>query len=173
MQTEAQPTPVPDQEVTVEQPDKVLTQAEVDRIVAERVQRERSKYADYGDLKAKAAKFAELQQAQMTETERTAARLAEMEREAATARAEALRFKVAARFGIGDEDADLFLTGSDESTITRQAERLRSLRTTAAPASPGGPKPDPSQGAKPRGSEVSGRDAGLAEAQRRFGTSTK
>lgn len=120
-----------------------------------------------------ADRLAEFERAQMTETERTAARLAEMEREAATARAEALRFKVAARFGIGDEDADLFLTGSDESTITRQAERLRSLRTTAAPASPGGPKPDPSQGAKPRGSEVSGRDAGLAEAQRRFGTSTK
>lgn len=33
---------------------KTLTQAEVDRIVQERVARERAKYADYNDLKAKA-----------------------------------------------------------------------------------------------------------------------
>jgi hypothetical protein len=31
---------------------------------------------------------------------------------------------VQAKHGIDDEDADLFLTGSDEATLTRQAERL-------------------------------------------------
>lgn len=44
--------------------------------------------------------------------------------EAQQARAEALRYRIATKFGISDEDADLFLTGSDEETITRQAERL-------------------------------------------------
>lgn len=34
---------------------KTFSQAELDRIVADRVARERSKYADYGDLKRKAA----------------------------------------------------------------------------------------------------------------------
>lgn len=29
-----------------------------------------------------------------------------------------------ARFGVSDDDADLFLTGEDEDTLTRQAERL-------------------------------------------------
>lgn len=43
------------------QQDKTLTQAEVDRIVQERVARERAKYADYDDLKAK-AKAAETDQ---------------------------------------------------------------------------------------------------------------
>jgi hypothetical protein len=45
---------------------KAFTQAELDRIVADRVARERAKYADYGDLKKKAA-------AAMTEQERAVA----------------------------------------------------------------------------------------------------
>jgi hypothetical protein len=47
------------------------------------------------------------------------------------ARAEALRLRVASKFGIGDEDADLFLTGSDEETLTKQAERLAAREPTA------------------------------------------
>lgn len=46
---------------------------------------------------------------------------------AATAEAEAMRWRIAARFGITDEDAELFLTGADEETLTRQAERFNSL----------------------------------------------
>jgi hypothetical protein len=61
------------------------------------------------------------------------------------ARREALRFRVAASSGISDEDAEIFLTGPDEESIKRQAERLVSLRTAAA--APGTPRPDPSQGA--------------------------
>lgn len=46
---------------------------------------------------------------------------------AAAAEAEAMRWRIAARFGISDEDAELFLTGSDEETLTRQAERFKDL----------------------------------------------
>ena len=42
----------------------------------------------------------------------------------AQVRAEALRWKIAAKHGITDEDAELFLTAADEATLTRQAERL-------------------------------------------------
>lgn len=45
---------------------KAFTQADVDRIVSERVARERAKFADYGDLKKRAA-------AAMTEQERAVA----------------------------------------------------------------------------------------------------
>jgi hypothetical protein len=45
---------------------KTFTQAELDRIVADRVARERSKYADYGELKKRAA-------AAMTDQERAVA----------------------------------------------------------------------------------------------------
>lgn len=71
-----------------------------------------------------AARLAELEDAQKTETQRlTDAKLA-AETEAAAARAEALRWRVAAKHGISDEDAELFLTGIDEATLTKQAERL-------------------------------------------------
>lgn len=73
---------------------------------------------------AAAQRLAEIEQAQMSEAEKAAARLAELESERDNARRDALRFKVASKYGIGDEDADLFLTGSDEETLTKQAERL-------------------------------------------------
>jgi hypothetical protein len=47
-----------------------LTQAEVDRIVKDRVARERAKFADYDDVKARAAKFDEIDTANKTELER-------------------------------------------------------------------------------------------------------
>lgn len=84
----------------------------------------RAKPADYDDLKAKAAKWDQAEAANKSELEKAgeAKQKAEAERDAA--RAEALRYKVASKHGISDEDAELFLTGTDEETLTRQAERL-------------------------------------------------
>lgn len=59
-----------------------------------------------------------------SEAEKQAERMKALEADALNARSEALRLRVAAKFGIGDEDADLFLTGGDEETLTRQATRL-------------------------------------------------
>ena len=47
-----------------------FTQAQLDRMVGERVTRERAKYADYEDLKAKAAKLQEFEDAQKSELQR-------------------------------------------------------------------------------------------------------
>jgi hypothetical protein len=101
---------------------QTFTQADVNRIVKERAERmAKQLYPDYDDLKAKAGESQTLEQ-----------RIADMEREAAAAKAEALRSRVAAEFGISTRkgpkgepsDADLFLTGADESTLTAQAQRL-------------------------------------------------
>lgn len=54
-----------------------LTQAEVDAIVADRLARERKKYADYSDLKKASEELAELKKSQMTEVEKMKAELAE------------------------------------------------------------------------------------------------
>lgn len=104
--TEPKPDPTPEA-------DETFTQADVDRIVKERVQRERTKYADYDDLKAKAegAKTAE-------------DRISELEKSIEAATREALRRRVQAAHGISDDDADLFLTGTDEESLTAQAKRL-------------------------------------------------
>jgi hypothetical protein len=46
------------------------TQAELDRIIADRLSRERSKFADYDDLKTKAAKFDEVEAKSKTDLEK-------------------------------------------------------------------------------------------------------
>lgn len=56
------------------QPEKTFTQAELDDIVAKRLERERKKYGDYDDLKSKLTEYErereEKQRAEMTEIER-------------------------------------------------------------------------------------------------------
>lgn len=62
---------------------------------------------------------------------------AEQQRDQATR--EALRWRIAARHQISDADAEVFLTGGDEETITRQAQRLAELRGAGqqSPPAPG------------------------------------
>ena len=88
------------------------------------------------------AELDQIKQAQMSDLERAQAQAKEYEQAAAKAQAEALRWRIAAKHGISDEDAETFLTGADVASLTRQAERLASLATTA----PTTPKPDRTQG---------------------------
>lgn len=70
-----------------EQPEsggKVFTQDELDRILSDRLARERQKFADYDDLKGAAEKLAELEAEQMSELEK-----AQKAREDAEAKAQA------------------------------------------------------------------------------------
>lgn len=98
------------------------TQADVDRIVKDRLtQQARSKFGDYDELKAKAGTAQTLEE-----------RLGSLESELSSTKAQSIRTSIAAEFGISTKkgpkgepsDADLFLTGTDESTLTAQAERL-------------------------------------------------
>jgi len=66
----------------------------------------------------------ELKASQLTNEERITAELSKVVAERDQALADLLRWRVATRFGIADEDVDLFLTGTDEETLTKQAERL-------------------------------------------------
>jgi colicin import membrane protein len=86
------------------------------------------------------AKLDKIEAANMSDLERAQKEAADAKEAAAKATAEALRFRVAAQHGISDEDAELFLTGGDLDTLTKQATRLKE-RT------PAGPQPDLSQGA--------------------------
>jgi hypothetical protein len=99
-----------------------FTQADVDRIVKDRLtQQARTKFGDYDDLKTKAGTAQTLEE-----------RLGSLENELTTTKAQSLRTSIAAEFGISTKkgpkgepsDADLFLTGTDESTLTAQAQRL-------------------------------------------------
>lgn len=66
----------------------------------------------------------QLKAAQLTTEERLTAELQTACTERDQALTDLLRWKVATRFGIADEDVDLFLTGTDEETLVKQAERL-------------------------------------------------
>lgn len=103
----------------------ITSQDDLNKVIDERLKRERAKYADYKDLKTKAAKLDEIEKANQTEAEKVSARIAELEENLQTTRLDALRRKVAGDHKITDQDdIDLFLTGTDEETLTRQAKRL-------------------------------------------------
>lgn len=84
---EQQPAPAADGQQTT-QPTVTFTQADIDRIVKDRIERERAKFADHETLKAAKAELDALKAAQMSEDEKRAARITELEQLAAVAQHE-------------------------------------------------------------------------------------
>lgn len=74
--------------------------------------------------KTAADELAALKDAQKTSEQKAAERLAALEAQVAEAETKVLRATVGSTHGISVEDRDLFLTGSDEATLTAQAKRL-------------------------------------------------
>ena len=109
-------------------PERTFTQDDLDKAVRDRLNREKAKYADYGDLKAKADQYDELTAAQKTAEQRAADDLAKAQKAAADALAEAVRYKAAGKAGIDPESDDFALIGSgDEETVMARAARLGAL----------------------------------------------
>lgn len=96
-----------------EEQERTFTQADVDKIVAERLTRERAKYADYDALSKKAAKVDELVEASKTmRSELDALKSAETLR--------VMREKVSKETGV---PVDLLTAGSEEE-CAEQAKRI-------------------------------------------------
>lgn len=123
-------------------------------------EREARKAAEKARTEAE-AKVKEFEDRDKSELDKANERAAELEKTAAQAQAEALRYRIAAKNEISDEDAEIFLTGTDEDTLTKQAERLVALR--GEQAAPRAPKPDPSQGSR----GPVDLDAQIAEAEKK------
>ena len=103
------------------------TQQELNRIISERVSRERAKFGDYEDLKGKAARLAEIEAANLTEAEKVAQKLAEADSAVSSVPAkvaDALKTHLISLHEINDEDAELFLTASDPDLLLKQVQRL-------------------------------------------------
>ncbi|WP_171110625.1 MULTISPECIES: DUF4355 domain-containing protein [unclassified Streptomyces] len=121
---------------------KTFDQDAVDRIVAERLARERAKYSDYNDLKSQAQRLAEIENAQKTEQQRLTER-AEQEtqaRAAAEQRAQELevqllRHKVAGTKGLTPAQAAR-LQGTSEEEIAADADALLAAFAPAQPQQP-------------------------------------
>lgn len=151
----------------------ITSQEDLDRKLGERLARERSKYADYDDLKAKAAKFDEADAASKTELQKLQDAVAERDAKIASlpseVRKQAIRFaSIATQKGFLDPedalvfiDADLADDAAVKAALDELAERKPHLvRKEIAKKLPVRPKPK--QGAD--GDD--GADAGLEGKER-------
>lgn len=112
---------------------KTFTQEELERILAERLKREREKYKDYDELKKAAEELRKIKESQMSEQEKLQMRLAEIEREKlererelAELKTSLVKQKVLNELGLPLSLADRIF-GETEEEIRQDAEELKKL----------------------------------------------
>ena len=103
---------------------KTFTQAEVDAIIGDRLAREKSKYADYEDLKAKAEEYDKQQEASKSELQKAQEKFAKLQAKIDSMekqeKVRQIRSKAAKDSGVPEE----LLTGEDEEACKAQAEAI-------------------------------------------------
>lgn len=102
----------------------ITSQEQLNRVIGERLARERVKYADYEAFKAKALKFDEIEQANKTELEKAQDKIKALEAKASEAELKAVKAAIAAKHSIPAE----LLYGNNEEEIEAVAERLVAFR---------------------------------------------
>lgn len=110
----------------------ITSQEDFDRAIQKRIARERAGFADYDDLKARAAKLTEIEAANQTEAEKVQARLEAAEKRATDLEAKALKSEVAAAKGV----PSALLTGSTQEELEAAADALILFRGEQKPAGP-------------------------------------
>lgn len=100
------------------------SQEELDRIIEQRLARERKRFSDYDELKAQAGKLAELEEANKSEAEKAQARAEAAEKRAAELEAKAVRAEVAAAKGVPVS----LLSGSTQAELEASADALIDFR---------------------------------------------
>jgi len=115
------------------QVERTFTQEELEKIIADRLERERRKYKDYDELKKVAEEYKKMKEAQMTEEEKLQSKLAELEAavlekelEVQEAMIEKTKMKVAMEMGLPADALD-FISGSTEEEIREAAEKFKNL----------------------------------------------
>lgn len=125
---------------------KTFTQAELDAIVQDRVKRERQKYEGFEDLKAKAQKYDEQEEANKSELQKAQERATELEQKLKQKEHEDnirdLRKKVADELKVPAE----LLTADTEEECRTQAQAIMSFATSQGyPAVKDGGEPNTTQ----------------------------
>lgn len=117
----------------------INTQEELDAVIRSRLERERSKFADYDSLKTSNA---DLQKAldkaradAQTAAQASAQKIAELEKQNKDYATAAVKTRIAAEFGIPDDIKDR-LCGDTEEDIKKDAERLAPLFANRKPTPP-------------------------------------
>jgi len=107
------------------------SQEDLDRIIAARLDRERKKFADYDEVKARAAKYDQLEESKKSETQKLQEQLAQFQERAAAAERDRERLAVIAKHGIPEEYHDL-VHGSDAESLAASAAKVQALITANA-----------------------------------------
>lgn len=125
------------------------SQAELDRIIGDRLARERAKFGDYETLQEKASRLDELEEAKKTAEQKQTEALTVAEKRAATAEAALIRAQVQASAGLTDDDMS-FIHGATREELEAAAEKFITrtglLAEQRQAAARRGPAPDPTQG---------------------------
>lgn len=143
---------------------KTFSQADIDRIVGERLYEEKKKYGDYEELKAKAAQFDEFQEKNKTELEKANEKAEKLQKELEGLKKQGeiaeIRAKVSKDTGVPAE----CLSGNDEESCKAQATAILAF---AKPSGyPGAKKDTPNH----NNSSSSNNDAMREFAHQFFGT---
>ena len=121
------------QENNAEGQTRTFTQDEVNAIVGKRLAEEKSKFADYEEIKAKAAKFDEAEEANKSELQKAMERANNLEAELnglkKTEEVRQTREKIATETGIPAH----LLTGDTEEACKAQAEAIKAFATPNYP----------------------------------------
>jgi hypothetical protein len=116
----------------------ITSQDELDRVLSKRLERERSKFADYSDLQAKAKRLDEIEEASKSELDKATARAEAAEKALADITLERDRVSVAATV-LKDVELAPLLSGATKADIEKSAEllaaRLAPQKTKPSPTS--------------------------------------
>ena len=102
----------------------ITSQEDFDKQIQARIARERAKFADYDDVKAKASQFEQLENDQKTETQKATDRAEAAEKRANELEARTTRAEVSAAKGV---PANL-LSGSTQAELEASADALIAFR---------------------------------------------
>lgn len=137
MDTDNRNETIESQETNTNPEERTFTQADVDRIIQKRL----AKYADYEDMKAKADKFDEIDNANKSElqklTEEKNKLQAELDKRNEADKVRTIRAEVAKETGIPAE----LLTGSDRETCEMQAQSIKEYAKPDYPSVKDGGEP--------------------------------
>jgi uncharacterized protein YdaU (DUF1376 family) len=169
-----------------DKPESTFSQADLDRIVADRITRERAKYKDYGDLKAKAAEHDKAVEAQKTAEQRAQDEADRYKRQAEDLQGRLVRASVKAQAAAKDfadsDDAGGFLSTAefvnadgevDTDAIDKALDELLERKPHLRKAEPGPRPPMPnaaqgSSGQKPAEVDIT---PGMGRLRYAYGTS--
>lgn len=117
-----------------EQPEfrPITSQEEFEKALGKRLERERAKFADYDDLKARAARLDEIEESQKTELQKLQERAATAEQRASEFERQALAARIAAEMNVPVE----VLHGDDEASIRAAAQKVIEWRDAGKKPAP-------------------------------------